>query len=487
MDIEQARALTDQLVGEINRRRPEMDRMTDYYRGDHPLRFASGDFAKYFTDRYKGFADNWTQVVADSPVERLQTIGIHPYQGDEPDADLWRVWQANELDADSQLGYLSSVICGRSYVLVWGNPDDEETPVVTWEDPRQSIILYEAGSRRRRKAALKTWRDGSKQFATLYLPDEVWRFERGPTHEARSQNMVAAEEMARLWMPRDTKPASNPLPNPMGVVPMVEIPNRPLLGEEPLSDLIGVIAMQDAVNLLWSHLFSASDLAALPGRVVTGADMPRMPVLNEEGEIVGSKPVPLDSMTLDRMLWIEGEHAKIAHWPAADLKAYTDVLEVAVGHIAAQTRTPAHYLIGKMANLSGDALIAAEAGLIQRCQEKQIWYGSGEREMFALIALAQNNAAKARAVRAGRVLWADVESRSPAQTADALVKLKGVGFPFSYLAARYGLTPTEVADLMEAREREAAMDPLMQAMNGRPDAAIGAAEPDEDVADDGDA
>jgi len=482
VDIEQARALTDQLVGELNRRRPEMDRMNCYYRGDHPLRFASSDFAKYFRDRYKGFADNWTQVVADSPVERLQTTGIHPYGADGPDRDLWRVWQANELDADSQLGYLASVICGRSYVLVWGDPDDEETPIVTWEDPRQAIVLYEAGSRRRRAAALKTWQDGSKQFATLYLPHEVWRFERGPAREVRSQNIVAAEEMVRLWEPRDTGHEPNPLPNPMGVVPMVEIPNRPLLGEDPLSDLVGVIAMQDAVNLLWSQLFTASDLAALPGRVVLGADMPRTPILNDEGEIIGSKPVPLESMTVDRMLWIEGENAKTAHWPAADLSAYTDVLEVAVGHIAAQTRTPQHYLIGKMANLSGDALIAAEAGLVQRCQEKQIWYGSGEREMFALIALAQGNEAKARAVRAGRVLWADVESRSPAQMADALVKLKAVGFPFPYLAGRYGLNPSEVEDLVRLREQELAMDPLMQAMNGRPSLADPAEVPDVDDA-----
>jgi len=61
------------------------------------------------------------------------------------------------------------------------------------------------------------------------------------------------------------------------------------------------------------------------------------------------------------------------------------------------------------------------------------------------------------------VLWADAESRSYAQLADALLKLKDIGFPFEWLALRYGLTPTEVANVVAMREREAEMDPVAAA------------------------
>ncbi|MFC4912581.1 phage portal protein [Actinomadura gamaensis] len=489
LTIEQARDLADRLTEELNRRTPQAERLTDYYRGNHPLKFASREFARHFADRYADFCDNWTAPVADVAVERLTVVGVQPYGAETADVELGRVWLANDLDADSQLGFLSAGIGARAFVLVWGDPADETTPTVTFEDPTQAIVAYRAGSRRDRVAALKRWQDGSTEFCTLYTADEVWKFERTSyraDQEARkSLPLAAVDDLVRQWMPRDTGTEPNPLPNPMGVVPMVELPNRPLLADDPISDVGGVAAMQDAVNYLWALLFNSADFASLPARVVTGADVPKTPILNEHGEIVGEKPVPLEKFALDRVLWIPDENAKISSWPAADLKAYTDVIEVAVGHIAAQTRTPAHYLIGKMANLSGDALIAAEAGLVRRCEEKQLWFGQAIREVARLVALAQGDDRKAQALRAGTVLWADTESRSRAQLADALLKLKQIGFPFEFLARQYGLTPPEVAVLVAMREREAELDPVAQMMAGKPDPATDPTVPGADPAADG--
>lgn len=299
-------------------------------------------------------------------------------------------------------------------------------------------------------------------MAVLYLPDQVWKFQR-PIEGRRdkTQDMAAADEQMNGWVPRDMGVQEpNPQPNPMGVVPVVELPNRPLLVDEPISDVRGVVPMQDAVNLLWAQLFTASDYASFPQRVILGAERPVLPIFNEQGEIVGEKPIDIEKFAVDRVAMFTGDDVRIAEWTAANLNAYTDVIEVAVGHIAAQTRTPQHYLIGKMANLSADALLAAETGLVKRVEEKQLWYGQALREVFALVALAQGDEAKARALRGGHLLWADAESRSQAQVADALLKLKQIGFPFEFLALRYGLTPTEVADVLAMVEREQELDPL---------------------------
>jgi hypothetical protein len=313
---------------------------------------------------------------------------------------------------------------------------------------------------------MKLWQDGFGEYATLYLPDEVWKFHRPLSNVIIKPPLLAdADEQIRSWDPREVGLEPNPQPNPMGVVPMVELPNRPLLVEQPISDISGVIAMQDAINLLWSQLLVASDFASLAQRIVIGAEVPKIPVLDANGQKVGEKPVDLKRFALDRVLWLENPEAKVANWPSADLTAYTSIIEVAVGHIAAQTRTPAHYLIGKMANLSGDALIAAETGLVKKCEEKQLWFGQALREVFALIALARGETAKAAAIGGGTLLWADVQSRNIAQLTDSLLKLKQIGFPFEFLAARFGLNPTEVADLMQMREREAELDPVAAMMN----------------------
>ncbi|MEU1805847.1 phage portal protein [Streptomyces sp. NPDC019937] len=478
------------LEGELIRRRGEIDRNDDYYRGKQPLKFASDEFAKFHGDRYRDFSDNWVQVVADSPVERLTVTGFQAAGEERADKDLWEVWQVNGLDADSQLGFLGAVNSARSFVLVWGDPDDPDMPVVTFEDAGQCIVAYEPGSRRKRRAALKRWQDGGQDFATLYLPDEVWKFSRPLARQEKSPQMADVDEELRRWAPRELAEEPNPQPNPMGVVPMVELPNKPMLVADPISDVSGVVAMQDAINLVWAQLFTASDYASFPQRVVLGAERPMIPKLNSAGEIVGKQPVDLEKFAVERVLWITGKDAKLAEWQAANLAAYTSIIEVAVGHLAAQTRTPQHYLIGKMANLSGDALLAAETGLVKRVDEKKLWFGQALREVARLIALARGQDAKAKALRSGHVMWADSESRSYAQLADALVKLKDIGFPFEWLALKYGLTPTEVADVVAMREREAEADPVaeitrMMAQNpGRPPTeAASAGQPPADAVD----
>ncbi|MFC8429906.1 phage portal protein [Streptomyces sp. NPDC057253] len=458
---EQARRLVDVLATELTTRSIDVLKHDRYYRGKHPLRFASDEFRKYCADRYAGFSDNWTQPVADSPVERLTVTGVQVPGEVKADADLWGVWQRNGLDADSQLGFLGAGNAARCFVLVWGDPDDEDTPCVTFEDASSAIVQYEPGSRRRRRAAMKMWQDGFSEYATLYLKDEVWKFERPlSAGDKKSPQMAEADAVMDSWTPREMGSEPNPQPNPMGVVPMVELPNRPLLASEPVSDVSGVIAMQDAINLLWALLFTNADYASLQQRIVTGAEVPKVPILDSNGQKVGERPIDLKKFVTDRILWLENPEAKIDSWPAAQLTAYTEVIEVCVGHIAAQTRTPQHYLVGKMANLSGDALIAAETGLVKRTEEKQLWFGQALREVFQLICLARGEDGKGKALAGGSVLWKDPQSRNLAQLTDSLLKLKQIGFPFEWLALRFGLTPTEVTVLMEMRQREAEQDPV---------------------------
>lgn len=461
-ELADAKALADVMYDQLRTRQPRIRVIDNYYRGFHPLKYASEEFQKYHADRYRDFADNWVPLVSDAPVERMTWQGITPSGETSTDKETDRIWLANGLDVDSQLGFLGAVNSARSFILVWNDPDDPETPVATFEDASQCIIAYKAGSRRIRRAALKTWQDGYREYATLYLPTEVWKFERPLEHQTKSPFGAQVDEELNEWFPRETTEI-NPQPNPMGVVPMVELQNKPTLVGEPISDVTGVIAMQDALNLLWAQLFTASDYASFPQRVILGAEVPQVPILDAEtGEVVGSKPVDMAKFAVDRVMMFTGDSAKIAEWSAANLEAYTAVIEVAIGHIAAQTRTPQHYLIGKMSNLSSDALIAAEGGLVKRTQEKQLWFGAGIREATALMAQVQGNDAKAKALRGGRSQWADEEFRSQAQLADALLKLSQVGFPFEYLAQKWGLTPTEVSDLVEMKKAAAQADPFSQ-------------------------
>lgn len=447
----------NKLVEELRNRQSVVERLDKAYRGEHALTFASDDFREYFGRRYSQFSDNWCGIVADAPHERLEVTGIRLAGQRNGDADLWDAWRENDADAFSDLAFLDAIVAKRAYALVWG--DEDGSPRITWEHPSQAIVGYDPETRAR-VAGAKVWADDTREYATLYLPDELWKFSRpvGGIH-------VPGVNLEGGWSLRGGEAR---IPNPLGKVPLVELPNRPRLLGEPFSDIEGTLAMQHAINLFWAQLFAASDEATLGQRVVLGAEMPTVPILDEDGNQVGERPIDLKKMARDRALWIEDPNTKISQWEPAKLDVFTDVVEIMVGHIAAQTRTPAHYLLigGTIANVSGDAMKALETGLVQRTQEKTQHFGRAVRDVFELVALVGDDVGKAKAVRGGQVLWADVENRSDAQVADAALKDKQIGLPLAYiLEKRYGLAPAEIERVM-GMAREEAADPIAAVLLG---------------------
>src|SRR4051812_29729217 len=73
-----------------------------YYAGDHDLAFETAKFREAFGDQLKEFATNWCQLVCDSPVQRLGVQGFRFGDEETADEDAWKIWQANNLDAESR-------------------------------------------------------------------------------------------------------------------------------------------------------------------------------------------------------------------------------------------------------------------------------------------------------------------------------------------------------------------------------------------------
>lgn len=454
MDLAKALSTVKQLELKLVKQAHKGARLQDYYDGIQPLRFASSEWQQYFAAQYSGFADNWCAPVVDAKVERLRKTGTRPFGETSPDQDLRRVWAVNSLDADSRLAFTEAAITGRAFALVWPNDDDQSTPIVTFESPIECVVAYAPGSRRIRTAGMKLWQeDDGTAVAYLYTPDELWKFIRVPLSSEAADEAVTPE-----WELDTRDEDGNPpwVEHKLGVVPLVELQNRPRLARDPASDIHGTAMMQDAINLLWAHLFTASDFAALPQRVVLGAQLPKIPVLDDKGEKIGEKPVGLSEANIKRIMNLEGPDAKIASWPAADLDPFLKVISQAVGHVASQTRTPAYYFItgGTIANISADAIKALDAGLVQRTRDAGEFLGEGLNEIDRLVCLAQNNETKAKAVSAGKTMWADMEVRSEAQRADASQKYRAIGFPFEWIAKRHIDDPDELKQVLAQHQAE---------------------------------
>lgn len=469
LSMEQARDKLRSLEAQLRLRQPDIEKYQNYYDGNHKLKYASEEFRAWFADKFNGFADNWCAPVADATVERLKIRGIRPYGAEKVDLDLQRAWEENSAGSGSKLAFTTSAITSRAFAMVWGN---EDGPEITFEHPSQCIVGYKPGSRRKREAAAKIWKQDSHIFGNLYTEDGIYKFQRYDS--TQSSNFWTKDPVHALelppgftdWEPRKVQtPGFNedggdihepwPVPNPMGKVPMVEIQNRPKLAGDPLNEIAGVASMQDAINALWSYLFTSADFAALPQRVILGAQLPKMPILDASGRKIGEKPIDLPEANVKRILNLEGPDAKIDSWQAATLSIFTDVIEKAVAHIASQTRTPIYYFASTIQNISGDTLQALDAGLVAKVSDRMMFMDDPVKDIYELISLAMGETAKAEACRAGTVQWADHKALSDTAKMDRLTKMQALGMPMEYIYEEFtGGDADEVERLMEMRERD---------------------------------
>jgi hypothetical protein len=479
MDAIAALQMVNRIYTRLSARRPDIDERERYFGGEHTLQFATEEWRKANGARYKDFSDNWCRPVIEAEAERLEHTGIKIAGNDAGAKQLWNQWLLNELPSASSQGFVSSLTSSRSFVLVWGtsaNGDDEA--LVTWEHPSNVEIEYDWANPRRRVAALKTWVDDTLEYATLYEPQAVWKWQRPrqqPQNLRESQAKQARERLATDggWVAREVDGETWPLPNPIGDVPIVEIPNRPLLAADPVSEIQGVIPMQNAINLLWAYLFLAADYASMPARVVLHQGPPMTPTLDKDGKKIGEKPVSMQELSEKRLLYLSGDKTTIDSWEAAKLDVFTGVIEQSVGHIAAQTRTPPHYLVANkgLSNLSGDALEAAEGGLVNKATEFQRYAAPALREVYRLIALAIDDKALAQQARLATIVWRNPGIRSEAQLADALLKKKQMGYPLEYLMEIDGLDPGDIERVMAMVEEERTDPQLVAATRGLSDLA----------------
>lgn len=462
------------LKARIDGRQADIKERNSLYNGDRPLKFASPEFSEQAGGLFEGFSDNWCATVPDTLRERLEVTAFESEDG-TTDTEAMQAWKRTRARVDVNLAILDALVLARSHALVW-NPSGEQSEI-TFIPAGEAVVDYAPGARNQRRTALRIWSDGSHEFATLFtrawngLPPMVYRRQRqanGGAWTPRTVGLRRSEQVDFI--------------NPMGnEIPLVEIANRARLHGDPKSELDVVAPLQDGVNTLWAHLFTAADFAALPQRAVIGMDKPTRDITDGDGNIIAEEDIPLGRYSKDRLLWLSKQGASIGQWSAADLKAYLEVISQAVRHIAAQTRTPPQYLLGEMANIAADALEAAESGLVAKATDRQTFFGEDLLEVMRLEALAVSQPARAASLSMGRTVWRDPQYRSVAQYADALTKYKAIGVPDEALWRMIpGVTEEQVAAWIEMRDAQA------QAAAEAASAALAGFGPKEPGAEDGD-
>lgn len=420
-----------------------------YYEGDHKLTFTTDKFRQAFGGLFGAFSDNWCGVVVDAIGERLRVGGFRLGNTAEADTKLWNIWQANQLDADSELAHTDALVCGDSSALVW--PEDG-TARITIESPQQVIVAQSKGDRRTRAAALKVWvEEDGFAYATLYLPDGLYKY-RSKSKIPEGYGVVDAG--ASRWEPRDVAGEEWPLRNPFEVVPVVPLVNNPtLLDACGRSELVAVVPVQDAINKLCADMIVASEYGSFRQRWATGVDIPTDPATNQ--------PVDDFKTAASRVWRSPNADAAFGDFSQTDLQVFVKAIDMFVQHIASQTRTPPHYFNAFEGQFpSGESIKSAETGLVAKARRKMRSFGESWEEVMRLALIASGDR-RTRKVENMETIWGDPESRSESEHIDAIVKQQALGVPDEILWEKAGYSPQEIERMraMKADQPEEPSEP----------------------------
>lgn len=419
------------LLTRLKIEQPMLILLDDYYSGDHPLPELRDEKVRAEFYRYLARSkSNFMRLVVDAQAQRTRLQGFRLADATtSADKATWDLFEQNDMESELQIAWQVMLTQRRAYVSVWYPPQrsSSTTPVIRIEDPTQTIVEYEPGDRTKRAAALKVWVDDwtGDMLANVYLPTAIhkFRFEQA----SRVRPFTA-------WVERE--PAQR---NPLGVVPVFPLVNRPRLSRNGMSEIEDLLVIQDRINQTILGRQIAEHHAAFRQKWATGLEIP---VDEDTGE-----PIQTFKSAIDTFWVNEDPTGKWGQFEAADLSNYGAPKESDIQDIAVISATPRHYFTVNGQAPSGDSMKSAETGLVAKVIDQTRTLKSAVRE----IAMVARQIAALPAVMVDPI-WGDPEYQTLGQLVDAQMKLFAGGIVSEdYVLEKIGETPATIDRERKAR------------------------------------
>lgn len=385
--------------------RERLSRIDNWLRWDHDKPYAPQQTTREYKDLASRAQAPWGRRVVTAVTDQLYIEGYRG-KGEGEDATPWEHWQANGLDGRQIAVHEAAVAYGLSYnvVLPGKSFTGDDMPVIRGLDPSQMIAFYEDPA----------WDD----WPVYALRAEGTKIDGKPgwllrVYDDQSVHYLHAnaEGGGLTWLENRE--------HGIGVCPVVRFANHLDLraradGEvEPFIPLLGRIDQTTFDRLIVQRF------ASWKVRTLTGMAEPD----TLEGEDLDTwRTRVAQTLKVNDMLIAADPDAKFGSLPETSLDGFINAHDADVRALAAVSQTPVHELLGQMANLSAEALAAAEASLTRKVENRRHTLGESWEQTLRLAALVAGDREAARDV-GSQVHWKDMESRSLAQAADALGKI----------------------------------------------------------------
>lgn len=430
--------------------RARVERIDRWMRWDHD----SPHSPRWSTREYKHLLERsqapWGRRVVTAVTDQMFVDGYRMAKAAD-NVVAWRWWLANGLDYrqiaihESVSGYgiaYAVVLPGKSWL-------GEAMPTIRALDPSQMIAVYDDPA----------W-DDWPVYALRASPKMVgssmgWQLR---LYEAEVEHRMVLSSSGDSISYIEAREHGQPVCPVVRYTTNLDLRGRASGDVEPIIPVLGRIDQTTYDRLMAQHFGS--------WKVRTIAGMSAPDAL--DGESADDyRTRTKQRLRQDDILVADDPDTKFGTLDETPLDGLINAHDADVRVLAAVSQSPAHELIGQMANLSAEALAAAEASLTRRVRRTQRGVGVGHKQTLRLAALVMDDAEAAADVEA-EVMWSDLESRSLAQEADALGKLATMlGIPVEILWDKVSiLTQTDVERAKQVADQAGGMEALLAELAG---------------------
>lgn len=372
-----------------HRRRGFFGKITRYLDGFHDLPYMPRGASAEYRDLARQAITNWLPLISET---FTQILFVDDYRAEDAttSASAWRHWQANKLDARQTIVHRAALEYGVGYVLILPGETDGEAvikpyhPTRVWADYEDEDDDFPVRAMIRKGKTLS-----GDVLYELYDDEAVYTL-------SKPKN---GGEMKVVWVEMHN----------MGYVPLVRFRDR--LDGKHKGIIFPLIREQDKVNTAVFNLLIALQYASFRQRWATGLAIPT----DENGD-----PVEPFQAAVDRLWVSDSQDASFGEFGQTEVSGHLATYDSQVSTMAALGRVSPHTLLGKLVNLSAEALAAAES-VTQRAggQYKTIFGESWE----LCLSVAAQAAGDPEPDDSSQVRWRDSEARSMAAQVDALGKM----------------------------------------------------------------
>lgn len=466
------KALATELLAILDRDQGRLERIDRFIGGKHDDPYMPPQADDEYRLLAKRAVSNWMPLLIGTPAQALYVDGFRPGSSEEglpaapnSKSTAWRHWQRSRLDARQAAVYRGALGFGHSFVLT------EKT---------KKGVISKGLSAKKTAALYEDPANDDDPYAALTVT--VWpkgeAVGKARMFDAKYEYAVTFKSLSDLDSVRIAKGrlhGSTECPVTRFAA-QVDLEGRTVGVVEPM------IPLQNRINQTIFDLLVAQTYTSHEVRYATGMAPPLlMEWVDEAGNVTTDPELAVDSRpklgpdgnpmpapinhNARRFLFAEDPDVKFGSLPAGPITPLIESVDMSIRHWAAISQTPPHHMLGQIANLSAEALLAAETALARKIAEFQSLFGESWERVFRIAAEMEGDT-EGFDDYSGEVQWRDMESRSLAQAADALGKLAELlGIPKKGLWKRVpGVTQSEYEDWEEMAEEEDSVGQLANAL-----------------------